>query len=268
MHAPIRRGVGGMLWTWPFVLSLATLIANDFWFKASYPGLITGKLSDFAGVAVVALLALAKVSRPLIVYACITAAFAWWKGSLSQPLIEAINSLSPIFIARTVDYWDLLALFVMPACALVARRQEGFKLPGETVRRLLRAPLIAATAFAVMATPAPRAARMEQQVRTFQTSGQLKRGEIARALAEVAARHRLKCIQCNDPDVSASYGNGSMYLDYTFVDGNTLSLRTHAQPHDEKGIKKLDRLALDIKQNLRKIQPGLEYTERILEPVP
>jgi hypothetical protein len=50
-----------VLTTWPFVLALTTLIANDAWLKSAWPGLITGKLSDVAGIAVVALLALSRL---------------------------------------------------------------------------------------------------------------------------------------------------------------------------------------------------------------
>jgi hypothetical protein len=45
-----------VLTTWPLLLALATLIVNDAWLKSAYPGLISGKLSDIAGIAVVALL--------------------------------------------------------------------------------------------------------------------------------------------------------------------------------------------------------------------
>ncbi|HEU4589588.1 MAG TPA: hypothetical protein VFS13_01665 [Steroidobacteraceae bacterium] len=50
MQAETRR-VCDMLTTWPFVLALATLIVNDAWLKPNYPGLVTGKLSDFAGIS-------------------------------------------------------------------------------------------------------------------------------------------------------------------------------------------------------------------------
>lgn len=33
------------------LVSIVLLVANDHWFKAAAPGLITGKLSDFAGLA-------------------------------------------------------------------------------------------------------------------------------------------------------------------------------------------------------------------------
>ena len=37
------------LTTWPFIASLLALFVNDAWLKAAWPGLLTGKLSDFAG---------------------------------------------------------------------------------------------------------------------------------------------------------------------------------------------------------------------------
>lgn len=40
---------------WPFLTALAVLLVNDSFLKASLPGLVTGKLSDFAGIAMIAL---------------------------------------------------------------------------------------------------------------------------------------------------------------------------------------------------------------------
>src|SRR5262245_58353539 len=85
-----------MLVTWPFALALVTLIVNDAWLKSAYPGLITGKLSDFAGVAVVALLGMSLLPRRrLLVCALIAVGFTWWKGPWSQPFIDAVNALFP-----------------------------------------------------------------------------------------------------------------------------------------------------------------------------
>ncbi|MCY7387503.1 MAG: hypothetical protein LH481_05460 [Burkholderiales bacterium] len=55
----MRKRIASVLTTWPFVISLAVLILNDWWLKSAFPGTLTGKLSDFAGIAVVALLLLA-----------------------------------------------------------------------------------------------------------------------------------------------------------------------------------------------------------------
>ena len=54
-----RTRLAGVITTWPFVLSLVALLLNDFWLKRAAPGVVTGKLSDFAGLAIVTLLLLA-----------------------------------------------------------------------------------------------------------------------------------------------------------------------------------------------------------------
>jgi hypothetical protein len=38
----------------PFIIALAVLLLNDFMLKQVYPGFVTGKLSDFAGIFVFA----------------------------------------------------------------------------------------------------------------------------------------------------------------------------------------------------------------------
>jgi hypothetical protein len=44
--------------------AIATLIINDQWAKHHWPGLVTGKLSDVAGVAMLTVLAVAVGMRP------------------------------------------------------------------------------------------------------------------------------------------------------------------------------------------------------------
>ena len=62
--------------TWPFIVSLAVLIANDTWLKAYYPGLITGKLSDIFGIAVVTIPFLAAYPKKyFVVMATISVSF-------------------------------------------------------------------------------------------------------------------------------------------------------------------------------------------------
>jgi hypothetical protein len=50
----------------PIVLAaLALLVANDHWAKAAYPGVVTGKLSDFAGLVFFPLLVVATIELVL-----------------------------------------------------------------------------------------------------------------------------------------------------------------------------------------------------------
>ncbi|MBB1284794.1 hypothetical protein HRH25_10465 [Flavisolibacter sp. BT320] len=102
-----------------FVGSLALLLLNDFYLKYAYPGFLTGKLSDFAGLIVLPIFCrvlFPGVSKKIILVA-VAIFFAWFKSSLSQPLISAINLYAPWPLHRVVDYSDLIALSILPLAA-------------------------------------------------------------------------------------------------------------------------------------------------------
>ncbi len=95
----------------PVVLALGMLIANDHLFKQLFPGWLTGKLSDVAGLFVLG--ALLAWLFPRGIPAALTVAaigFAFWKSELSAPLIAAWNQIGVLPVARVVDFTDLLAL--------------------------------------------------------------------------------------------------------------------------------------------------------------
>jgi hypothetical protein len=74
----MRNRVLEVFTTWPFVLALVTLLVNDALLKQAYPGFITGKLSDFAGLAVVSLPLFAAVPRHArAIYLALSGAFLW-----------------------------------------------------------------------------------------------------------------------------------------------------------------------------------------------
>ncbi|HEV7329775.1 MAG TPA: hypothetical protein VGN63_01945 [Flavisolibacter sp.] len=99
-----------------FIGSLLILLLNDFWAKYAYPGMLTGKLSDFAGLMVLPVFC--RVLFPALSNKIILIGtalfFAWWKSPLSQPLINFINEYSQWKVQRVVDYTDLIALSVLP----------------------------------------------------------------------------------------------------------------------------------------------------------
>ncbi len=255
-----------VLTTWPFVLALTTLIVNDAWLKSEWPGLITGKLSDFAGIAVVMLLALHRVpQRRLLVFSVIAVAFAWWKSPGSQPLIDAVNILVPGTAGRTVDYSDLIALLVMPLCAGVARRAEDFALPGAGVRRMLLAPIGIATIFGLMATTLPPV-QQDYKVRTIESSSELNRAKVAQAIEIVAREYKLVCSDCVDPLVRARFEGKGFELSYVFDDARTVVFKVWGPSDGFVGHgnrDKLDRLRTDLKKQLRDAQVGLEFIQPI-----
>lgn len=120
------------------VLAVVVLLANDHWGKAAFPGLVTGKLSDFAGLAFFPLflqgvleVAGAPVSRRVLAGTCVATAavfaavkasaaaglaWAWTLGTLQWPFLAAWSAAqgsglppwSPV--RHAVDPTDLVAL--------------------------------------------------------------------------------------------------------------------------------------------------------------
>ncbi len=103
-----------------FIAGLLLLILNDHWLKYTYHNAITGKLSDFAGVFVLAIFLTACLRGQKTTASVITAIlFIYWKLPVSQPLINWSNSILPVTIHRVVDYTDLAALtMLIPAYRL------------------------------------------------------------------------------------------------------------------------------------------------------
>jgi hypothetical protein len=98
-----------------FVIGLLTLLANDFLLKAAWPGFVTGKLSDFAGLFVFALFWAALFPRDARGLHALTAVlWVLWKSPAAQPAIDLWNASSPYDVARVVDYGDLAALTIVP----------------------------------------------------------------------------------------------------------------------------------------------------------
>ena len=95
--------------------SLGCLLVNDFYLKSSFPSMLTGKLSDFAGLFAFALFISAMIGRySLGVHLLLAITFVWWKSSAADPFIQSFNALMPFAIGRTIDYSDLLALLILP----------------------------------------------------------------------------------------------------------------------------------------------------------
>jgi len=124
MEKSLITGRQPLLLTSPvFISSLLLLIANDYLLKPAYPNWLTGKLSDFAGVVVLAYL-LAYLVPKLGGWATLVsgAVFVWWKLPFSGPLITWGRATLNLPLHRVIDYTDLLALAVLPFTWLLIRR--------------------------------------------------------------------------------------------------------------------------------------------------
>jgi len=92
-----------------FLCNLFLLIANDHWWKYAYSNALTGKISDFAGVFVLAVFLVACLRFKKSIAVITTALFfIWWKSPLSETFITTFG------FTRVVDYSDLLALSILP----------------------------------------------------------------------------------------------------------------------------------------------------------
>ena len=130
-----------------FLFNLFLLIANDHWWKYAWPNDVTGKISDFAGVFVLAVfLAACPGIRKIIAIIATALLFAWWKSPLSEPFITAFG------LARVVDYSDLLALTMLPLIFFI----KPFQYPSFSYYTRLLTPIVAGiTVLAIVVTTLP-----------------------------------------------------------------------------------------------------------------
>ena len=258
--------------TWPFMASVALLLLNDLWLKQAWPGVVSGKLSDFAGVAVLTMLLLACTPRHRrVIFLFMTVAFIWWKSPLSQTYIDAMNAWLPV--ARIVDYTDLLALAVMPCCVWVTERPEGFSIKGSTLRRLMLIPVLSATAFGLMATTLARQTDQYQfRLSAASPAAELDRAQVVSAIKRVTKAYALKCVDCEDPTATATYSGDATWVVYTFPDSRTVSFKVEAHADGlilgENPQEKCAEILRDLKKLMRKIDPGLEFEELSRHPGP
>lgn len=100
-----------------YLLALLLLLVNDHVLKDAFPGVLTGKLSDFAGLFAFAVF-FASVAPRRAMAICTTSGvlFVWWKSPASQWLVDALQ------LARVVDWTDLTALVVLPLAYRTAVR--------------------------------------------------------------------------------------------------------------------------------------------------
>lgn len=98
-----------------FLLSLVSLLLNDFYFKYEFHNTFTGKLSDFAGLFSFAVfLSVIFPGYKKAVVVLIALLFILWKSPLSDPLIYFFNHTLHLPVHRVVDYTDYVALLILP----------------------------------------------------------------------------------------------------------------------------------------------------------
>ncbi len=140
--------------------ALGLLILNDHILKAAYPGLVTGKLSDVAGLFLVpalssAMLPLRSMKQVKLVAACAGALFAAINLFPEVALIfdRLASHVMPFHTtADPTDVWTLLAL--VPGVALITRQLDQTR-PHSRVRMNTSRALVLAGALACIASGRP-----------------------------------------------------------------------------------------------------------------
>jgi tetratricopeptide (TPR) repeat protein len=151
-----RPGISHLL-TPIYLGAVATLVLNDHVLKQAFPGLITGKLSDFAGLFAFAVFLSVAIRRHIpAIHVAIAGAFVAWKSPLADPLIEAWNATLSLRIARVVDYGDLLALSVLPLSLAYLHRQRWAIAP--SAARTVVVAMTSLVAFTATSMPLDRLA--------------------------------------------------------------------------------------------------------------
>jgi hypothetical protein len=102
------------IWNLPFAAALVVLLLNDHYWKWEYGNVLTGKLSDVAGLILLPLLLAYCWPRqgrwmPLLSGLF----FLWWKSAGSEAALAWYNTWAPIPLSRVIDYTDYWALLVL-----------------------------------------------------------------------------------------------------------------------------------------------------------
>lgn len=94
-----------------FIVCLVLLIVNDFFLKAAFHNMFTGKLSDFCGLFIFPIFwSVVFPKQKLSVFILTGVMFVFWKSEYASGLIEVLNMFN---IQRTIDPTDLIALPVL-----------------------------------------------------------------------------------------------------------------------------------------------------------
>ncbi len=146
-----------------FIAGLALLLINDFYLKAAFGNLVTGKLSDFAGLLIFPMFLAAIWPRAGKYASLITAVgFIFWKTPAADPVIGFINSLNLLQVARVVDYSDYVALPVLLLSHYLITRRDVRAIDPGKLAFIPKVSLLVASFFAFCATSTMRIVPISQ----------------------------------------------------------------------------------------------------------
>ena len=253
MNRYIDAKKGVRFTTAPVLISLALLLLNDFYLKATYGNWLTGKLSDFAGIFLVAVLGcILFPQRKGIVSVAVVAFFVYWKSSFSEPFIATLNAWGAPGFRRVVDYTDLVALSMVAFAWFVASRGEGTLLRRTTLRRILVMPVVFLCLFSMVAT-SRISYDLQLEVEQASSMEVPDRRAIADALATVGKAYRFKRDRGDVAELSGRWAGNKSAFSYVILDDGAVSIwiSSYKERVPDKLFKALeealDELAGDVK---------------------
>jgi hypothetical protein len=153
-----------------FVGTVGVLLVNDWVLKAAAGNWLTGKVSDFAGLAAFSMFWAAVFPRHRRAVFIVTgAAFVFWKSPLSEGALQAWNALGVWPLTRVQDYSDLLALSILVPTHWLLREMDnrGSTRPGTLVRRISAIATGVTAMIAFSATSVYRATPIEEMAHSI-----------------------------------------------------------------------------------------------------
>jgi hypothetical protein len=205
--------------TWPLLASVIILILNDHVFKYAFPGLITGKISDFFGIFIF-ILVLRSIfqKQTFTIYLSVAIAFIWWKSTYSQGLIEFINTHSPLLIARTIDYSDLVAVIVIPLSHYMYEQRSKYSI-NIKLAELIKIPVIGITALGIMGTSVIMP-HHNYEIRKEVKSEKIDIPKAIEIIEREMEYHGLKCVKCSPSEKKGLFKNKEIELKYKILEND------------------------------------------------
>ena len=143
-----------LLLNYVFVVSIILLFINDHFLKLYFHNWFTGKFSDFLGMIIFPLF-LAYIFPRLRTFSVFVSfiLFIFWKSPFSEGFINFYNQISPIAVARVVDYTDFIA-FVFLVIPFLLIKYDALLQPLK-IRKISPALVLVPSVFVMMATSPP-----------------------------------------------------------------------------------------------------------------
>ena len=205
--------------SWPLIFSAIILLVNDHIFKYSYPGLLTGKASDFAGIFLLVLVLRSIFNKnTLLVSIAVAIFFIWWKSPMSQAAIDLVNSVSPVSIHRTIDYTDLVALLMVPLANHVFKNKANYSVTGK-FGKFIKFPAICLSALSIMATSAV-VPRDDYYIRSSEQEQKIDIPSVVESITATLTYFDLKCISCDPTKREGVFKNKKIMVNYNVLEND------------------------------------------------